>query len=133
MRTMNPAYGRRDAELFLNEVLGKAPDVPVQIAHMAGWGGYGPETDEALSAFADAFMAGDRRVANVYFDLSHAPTSGGTAQLLVRRMRQIGIDRILFAVDRSGRPDEIWRRIAQLPLEPAELRQIAGNLAAYLR
>ena len=35
---MNPKYRRRDAEVFLSEVLTKAPDVPIQIAHLAGWG-----------------------------------------------------------------------------------------------
>jgi predicted TIM-barrel fold metal-dependent hydrolase len=133
MRTMNPAYGRRDAEIFLADVLVKAPDVPVQIAHMAGWGGYGPETDEALSVFADAFTSRDARVAKVYFDLSHAPTSGQGAQLLVRRMRQIGMDRMLFAVDRAGRPDEVWQALTGLPLDPAELRRIAANVAPYFR
>jgi len=70
MRTMNPAYGQRDAEIFISEVLAKAPDVPVQIAHLAGWGGYGPETDAALSVFAKALSSGDPRVSKVLFDLS---------------------------------------------------------------
>ena len=67
---MNPEYGRRDAEIFLSQVLPKATDVPIQIAHLAGWGGYPAETDAALSVFAEAFASGDRRVTNVYFDLS---------------------------------------------------------------
>lgn len=38
LRAMNPEYGRRDAEIFLSQVLPRAPDVPIQIAHLAGMG-----------------------------------------------------------------------------------------------
>lgn len=134
LRTMNPAYGRRDAEIFLTEVLAKAPDVPVQIAHLAGWGGYGSETDEALSVVADAFESGDRRLARVYLDVSGLDVfSAETAQLIVRRIRQIGVDRMLFGVDRIDAPAQAWQSITRLPLTPDELRQIAANLAPYLR
>ena len=47
-----PVRALLEAEGF--DVLGEAADVPVQIAHAAGWGGYGPETDAALAVFADA-------------------------------------------------------------------------------
>lgn len=40
MRTSNGDYGRADAGVFLRDVLPAAPDVPVQIAHMAGWGSH---------------------------------------------------------------------------------------------
>jgi hypothetical protein len=35
-------YGAEQASVFLNELLAAAPDVPVQIAHLAGSGGYPP-------------------------------------------------------------------------------------------
>lgn len=70
LRTLHRVYGRPDAEMFLRDVLSQAPDVPVQIAHAAGWGGYGPETDAALAVFADAAAINDPRMAKVYFDLS---------------------------------------------------------------
>jgi hypothetical protein len=42
-------YGTREAKIFLEQLLPEAPDVVVQIAHLAGSGGYAdPETDAAL-------------------------------------------------------------------------------------
>jgi predicted TIM-barrel fold metal-dependent hydrolase len=134
LRTMNPDYGRRDAEIFLNEVLANAPDIPVQMAHLAGWGGYGSGTDEALRVFAEAFVAQDRRVANLYFDLSGIGTvSNETGQLVVQRIRQIGVDRMLFGIDRASAPEQVWQSLNQLPLTPEEIRRIAANLAPYFR
>ena len=136
MRTMNPAYGRADAEIFLRDVLAEAPDVPVQIAHLAGWGGYDDATDQALSVFAEAIASGDRRTANLYFDLSAIASPGlpaATTQLIVRRIRQIGIGRMLFAVDGVESPGKAWETLHLLPLDSAEFRAIAGNLAPYLR
>lgn len=70
MRTLERAYGRRDAQIFLRDILNEAPDVLVQIAHAGGWGGFGTETDAAFAVFAEAASAGDPRLRNVYFDLS---------------------------------------------------------------
>ena len=133
MRTMNPDYGQRDAEIFIAEVLAKAPDIPIQIAHLAGWGGYGPETDAALSVFAKAFASGDPRVSKVLFDLSQVTgaSAAWTAQM-IQRMRVIGMDRMLFAVDRAGAPSQVWQAIQRLSLNPDELRRIATNAAPWL-
>jgi predicted TIM-barrel fold metal-dependent hydrolase len=134
MRTMNPAYGQRDAEIFISEVLAKAPDVPVQIAHLAGWGGYGPETDAALAVFANASTSGDPRVSKVLFDLSHVTGgSAATTTLMTQRIRAIGVGRMLFAVDRGGTPSQAWEAIRRLPLNPDELQRIATNLAPWLQ
>jgi predicted TIM-barrel fold metal-dependent hydrolase len=134
MRTMNPEYGRRDAEIFLSQVLPKAPDVPIQIAHLAGWGGYGAETDAALSVFAEAFASGDRRVTNVYFDLSGLTgVSPSTAERVVQQIRRIGIDRMLFGIDRVGTPGQAWESLTRFPFTRDELARIATNLAPWLR
>jgi len=139
LRTLDKTYGRRDAEIFLREILAEAPDTPVQIAHLAGWGGYGGETDQALTVFAEAFAAGDRRTANLYFDLSRVASpapSDSVKQLIVRRIRQIGVHRMLFAVDvadSAAQVRERWEHIKLLPLDDAELRTIASNVAPYLR
>jgi hypothetical protein len=52
---------------------------------------------------------------------------------LARHLRQIGLDRILFGVDRATPIDGVWASMTRLPLDAAELRQIAANLAPYLR
>ena len=136
MRTLDPTYGQRDAEVVLRDLLAEVPDVPVQIAHLAGWGGYGPETDRALAVFADAIAAGDRRTKNLYFDISAVVSRGlsvDAKQLIARRIRQIGVRRILFAVDGAEPPRAAWANVMTLPLDSAELRTIAGNLAPYFR
>ena len=56
--TRHRPYGAKEARTFLNEVLPAAPHVPVQIAHLAGSGGYDDSgVDEALSVFIDAMRA----------------------------------------------------------------------------
>src|SRR5204863_1979632 len=51
----NRPYGARYARIFLEKVLPEAPAVTVQIAHLAGHGGYDdPAIDEALGVFVDA-------------------------------------------------------------------------------
>ena len=136
MRTMNPAYGRPDAEIFLREVLARAPNVPIQIAHLAGWGGYGRETDEALGVLAEAVASADRRAAHLVFDLSSVVDPGlpdDTKRLIAGRIRQIGVDRMLFGVDRADAPGKVWNHLSLLPLEREEVLRIARNLAPYLR
>jgi predicted TIM-barrel fold metal-dependent hydrolase len=136
IRTLEATYGRRDAEVFLREVLAEAPDVTVQIAHLAGWGGYGDETDAALAVFAEAIASGDRRTANLYFDLSQVVSRDlpfAVKQRIVDRTRQIGVQRMLFAVDGAEPPLAVWANIRSLPLSDTELRVIATNLAPYLR
>lgn len=135
VRTLNPAYGRPDAEVFLDEILTEASHSGVYIAHLAGWGGYGPETDAAMEVFANAAAAGDPRTGNLYFDMSGVVSPDAPDDLkalIVRRIRQVGTDRILFAIDGpvTGEP---WNRIRTLPLTPAELSGLARNLAPYLR
>lgn len=140
MRTMDAAYGARDAEIFLREILPEASDIPVQIAHLSGWGGFDDETDQALEVLAEAVEAGDPRTANLYFDLSAVVFSSqpdSVKQLIVRRIRQIGTQRMLFAVDAGDGAEpaaqEAWENLKLLPLDDAELHTIAENLAPYLR
>ena len=48
-------YGAREARIFLEQLLPEASEVTVQIAHLAGGGGYDdPATDAALAVFAEA-------------------------------------------------------------------------------
>ncbi len=56
------AYGEKQARAFLDHLLPAAPDVTVQIAHLAEAGGYDLGIDEALGVYANAIKAGDPRV-----------------------------------------------------------------------
>ena len=136
-------YGREEARIFLSDVLPAAPDVPVQIAHLAGGGGYeDPAADDALAVFADALTQHDPRAKHLYFDVSGVVgfTLGipvAKANLIALRLRQIGFDRILFGSDTPTginlMPREAWAAFRQLPLTDAEFRTIANNVAPYMR
>lgn len=131
-------YGRRDSELFLAELLPQAPDVVVQVMHMAGAGrGW---TDEALEVFAAAAEANDARMKNVYFDVATVADQQTPAQLelLAKRIRQIGPSRVLYGSDAfsGGRetPNEEWGTFrGMVPLTDAEFSIIRDNVAPYLR
>jgi len=92
-------YGAKEARIFLEQVLPEAPDVTVQIAHLAGGGGYDdPAIDDALSVFVEAIQRTDPRMKNVYFDACGIALPGmweDKAGLIVKRIRQIGIHRVL--------------------------------------
>jgi predicted TIM-barrel fold metal-dependent hydrolase len=128
-------YGRKHAELFLNQLLPAAPDVPVQIAHFAGGGpGY---TDEALEVYAEAIAAGDPRTKNLYFDIATV-ADGQNDEVLrtfAKRIRQVGPHRVLYGTDLAPPPARhSWLTFrTTVPLTDEEMRTIAGNVAPYLR
>ena len=131
-------YGAPEARSFLDNLLPSAPEVTVQIAHMAG-GGPG-WTDPALEVFADAVARGDPRTRNLCFDVATVADgqSGENLRLLASRIRQIGLKRILYGSDAAfgGRntPRTEWGTFrGMVPLTDAEFRTIAGNQAPYLR
>jgi predicted TIM-barrel fold metal-dependent hydrolase len=136
--TLDKSYGPEHSRIFLEKLLPEAPDITVQIAHMAGAGRY--EYDDVLAVFADAVSAGDPRMKNVYFDLTTVVTDTQPSEkleLIARRLRQIGLERILFGSDTvlPSRPPPLlaWAMVRRLPLTDDELRIIANNVAPYLR
>jgi predicted TIM-barrel fold metal-dependent hydrolase len=135
-------YGARQARIFLDQLLPVAPDIPVQIAHMAGTGpGYDdPPADSAMAVLAEAMETRDPRTRRLWFDVTSVADrdiSAAHAALLVRRIRQVGVERVLYgsdaAVGDNLRPRESWAAFERLPLTKEEFRTIAGNLAPYLR
>jgi predicted TIM-barrel fold metal-dependent hydrolase len=134
----NRPYGAKQARVFLEQLLPAAPDVTVQIAHLAGSGGYNAELDEALAVYAEAIRRRDSRVRRLWFDASGIPVTGmweKSADLLIKRIRQIGTDRILFGSDSpipGNSPVEFFERWRKLPLTAPEFQQIESNVAPYL-
>jgi uncharacterized protein len=132
-------YGRTEAKIFLDQILPSAPDVPVQIAHLAGAGSYEDATDSAAAVFAEAIMRRHPRMRRLYFDVSGisiAAMSDDRKKLLVMRMRQLGLERILYGSDGAvpgNGPREYWASFRTLPLTETELRAIANNVAPYMR
>jgi predicted TIM-barrel fold metal-dependent hydrolase len=130
-------YGAAQARVFIEQVLPATPDVPVQIAHL--WGG-GAFAAEALGVYADAVAARRPATRRLYFDVSDAALVASTpelAQIVADRIRQIGLDRLLYgsdaAFDNHPDPQESWAAFRKgIPLTTAELEKIAGNVAPYL-
>jgi len=134
-------YGRDEARIFLDELIPAAPDVPIQIAHLAGAGSYvDPLVDEALSVFVEAVEAGDPRTQRLYFDVTAVATPGlapERLELIAKRVRELGAQRTLYGSDAASgenlRPREGWARFREVPLTDAEFRVIAGNVPPYMR
>jgi len=133
-------YGADEAQVFLNQLLAAAPDVPVQIAHLAGAGGYDSATDSALGVFTDAIARHDARMKNVWFDATvvvRPSTSPDDLQKIAARIRQIGVGRVLYGSDAAASPLAYpkagWAAFQRLPLTPVELRAVAANIPPYMR
>ena len=133
-------YGRDQAEAFLDEILPQAPDIVVQIAHMAATGpNY--HSDDVFEVYATAAERKDSRMKNVYVDVSGMVTENIQPQkleLVAKRLRQFGLHRVLFASDRSPgfgneAPAQAWQSFKKLPFTPQEFKIIAENVAPYLK
>lgn len=133
-------YGAAHSRALLT-LLEAAPDVPVQIAHLAGAGGYDTgAVDEALGVFVDAIAAKDPRTRRLYVDVSGVAGLGEwkiAAPRIAERIRQLGVDRILYGSDGAGggnlEPAAAWQAFTELSLTAAEIETIRTNLAPYLR
>jgi predicted TIM-barrel fold metal-dependent hydrolase len=134
------SYGARHTRIFVKKILPEAPDVVVQVAHLGGAGRY--VYDSVTAVFVNAVESGDANMKNVYFDLATVVTDAqpqSTVDLIAKRIRQLGVRRILFGADTpiiGSRADPVlaWATIRRrLPLSEQELRMLAGNVAPYLR
>ena len=134
-------YGRDEALIFLNELVPAAPDVVIQIAHLAAGGAPSdPGADQAIEVFIEAIGRDDPRATRLYFDApSVAPTITLTAEAaaaVASRIRRLGVQRVLFGSDANGgalTPRTAWESLRRLPLTEAEFQTIASNVAPYLR
>ncbi|HKQ13002.1 MAG TPA: amidohydrolase family protein [Steroidobacteraceae bacterium] len=132
------AYGAREAHVFLEQLLTAAPDVPVQIAHLWGGGGF---SAEALAVYAEAVAARSTATRRLYFDVSDAALATNSTEfvkVVADRIRQIGLDRILYGSDAAFEnhpdPQGSWTAFRNgIPLSAAEFEKIAHNVAPYLR
>ena len=140
----NRPYGPEQARAFLEQLLPLVPDVPVQLAHLAASGpGYDdPPAHSVLEVLAEAVAKGDPRTRKLWFDVTTVAVPGNSAEtsaLLVKRIRQIGVKRILYGSDASVGsnpnllPREAWEAFCRLELTKEEIKTVAKNVAPYLR
>jgi predicted TIM-barrel fold metal-dependent hydrolase len=134
-------YGPEQARAFL-KLLSFAPDILVQVAHLASSGpGYDdPPAHSVIEVLADAVAKNDSRTRKLWFDVaSNANPSNSTevSELLVKLIRRIGVRRILYGTDSALgdnlRPRESWEAFRRLKLSEKEIRTIARNVAPYFR
>jgi predicted TIM-barrel fold metal-dependent hydrolase len=135
-------YDAIQARVFLEQLLPLARNIDVQVAHLAGTGpGYDdPRADEAMAELAAAVERRDPRTRRLWFDVASCVDlniSPANAALVTKRIRQVGVKRILYGSDAAAgpnlRPRESWAAFRRLPLTEAEFNQIAKNVAPYLR
>jgi predicted TIM-barrel fold metal-dependent hydrolase len=127
-------WGASQARVLLEAVLPSAPDVPIQIAHLTGAGGFDdPGIDGALGVFIDAITKRDRRVKRLRFDLSGVFLGQweSKADLIAKRLRAIGLERVLYGSDAP--PLGEWKKFRKLPLTAREFDKIEKNVAPYLK
>jgi predicted TIM-barrel fold metal-dependent hydrolase len=140
--SLDRPYGAEQARLFLEQLLPLAPNVTVQIAHLAGSGpGYDdPKADAALEVYIDAIAKHDPRVRNLWFDLTsnaNPANSPERSALLAKRIRQVGVKRVLYGTDITFgpflSPHDSWSEVCRLDLSDKEIRTISKNKAPYIR
>ena len=134
-------YGRDAALVFLTELVPAAPDVTIQVAHLAGGGGPGDTLAlQALEVFAEAITKRDSRGERLYFDVTGIASTAKTpeeATLFATRIRQLGLQRIVYGSDAASGgnppPRAAWAAFRTLPLTEDEIRTIASNVPPYMR
>jgi len=134
-------FGAEDGRLFLEQVVPMAPGIEVIVAHLgASSPGYPAQNDEVMAVFGAAAQKRDRRMRNIYFDVSANVTDEMTPEQgaqLAQRLRQVGLKRILYGSDLSapggsiGAGWEIFR--TRSGLTPAEVRLVFTNRTRFAR
>ncbi len=130
-------FGAREAELFMADILPRAGDMPVQLAH--GAGGLpllGDNHVAVLRVFAKHILGGTPAAQHLLFDLSFVPAPGEdatTTTRLMREIRRIGLERFLFASDFDVQTvEEAVRALDRLGLSPEERAVIARACAPWV-
>jgi len=133
-------YTTDDARTFIDKVLSKAGDLPVQIAHGGSWGGLDQATVDTLSLYADAIERKAPGTKNLVIELAlvvvDKKTDPALAASFAKVMRRIGMDRFILGSDWPAiyGPAEYYALLrTQIPLEQDEWRTIFANEAPYFR
>ena len=128
-------YGRDEALTFLNELMPAAPDVVVQVAHLAGAGPWEDEgSQQAFAVFAEAVANRDPRTRLLLFRCHAlgAPATPETAQrwtAMIRQARDSACRVRLGCELATVTPGQAWVALRNLlPLTDDEFATIAANV-----
>lgn len=139
--SLDRPYGAEQARIFLEQLMPLARNITVQIAHLAGSGpGYNdPKADAALEFYIAAIAKHDPLTRNLWFDLTtsaYPANSPERSALLAKRIRAIGVKRVLYGSDltigTNLSPRDSWSEVCRLDLSDKEIKTIAQNKAPYL-
>jgi predicted TIM-barrel fold metal-dependent hydrolase len=129
-------FGPEDTEIFIRDILPRARDSIVQIAHASGWSGTDRVMFEDLETFAAHIAQNDPLTRHVLFDLSGVVTAATTeeeAATLSALMRRIGLSRFLMGSDfdysTPRATDDLAR--SKLTFSQKEWREVARNCAPW--
>ncbi|MFZ5989065.1 MAG: amidohydrolase family protein [Bacillota bacterium] len=107
----NKDYGPEDAQIFIDEILAKHPDLRVCIAHLGGSGGYNDKVGDIFDTFIKAYKNNKNlNKHNLYFDISSViveetikgymeATTEDELHRMARQINNWGLDRILWGSD----------------------------------
>jgi predicted TIM-barrel fold metal-dependent hydrolase len=128
-----------EALIFLNQLLPAAPDIVVQIAHLASAGSPQDEgSQQALEIFVDAMVRKDPRARNLYFDATTLgePPTPDNAKRWAAAIRRVPT-RVLFGSDATtaaDTPGGVWAAMRRLlPLTDDEFERVANNTPPYMK
>ena len=133
--------GKTNAEILVKHLLPLTKQSKVVLAHMSGWGDYDKPTDDALNvinAYIHKTGSGNK---NLYFDLSavlpievvkeHQSAKGKESwealPALKKRIKQIGVEHILFGTDWPLIDMEDYIKILDSTLDPSTVQKILKN------
>lgn len=112
-KSRSPEYGKKDAEILIDEIIATTPNLKLQIAHLGGWGGFDKSAQEVFSTFIEKYDSNpELKKENIYFDLSGIIvtkreimpgeldiTSKENHEMIAEMLRKWGLDNIAFGTD----------------------------------
>lgn len=148
LHTRREDFGTREARTFVDEVVPAAPDVPIQVAHLGGSGGFDAEALEVVELFARATEEHPERMGGVFFDAGAVPAplylARGDSSLVEKvrainetvaeAVRILGPDRIVYGTDwpAASMPRYLEGVREALPVSPEVFRDLVDDPAPYL-
>lgn len=133
------SHTQADVRRFIDEVLARAPNLPIQVAHASGGGGLDEAVLTGLAIYAAAIARGAPGTEKLVFDLSVVVVDEKTDPKLAFRfaelIRNIGLVRFVMASDWPSvltprKYNELLE--SQVPLTTAEWKIVLANRAPYL-